>query len=169
MATIFLKWPGFKGSATAEGSGETYDKGWIDASSLSYNVERTIKQGTSGATNREAAHPVISQFTVAKNVDMASPKLFIESVTGKPQEVKIHLCSPDKDGKMRLYSGYTLQNCLISQYKITGEADGQPKEELTLAWSKVEFRFVMFESDNMTAKAGSPVTFSYDLAKNIIG
>jgi type VI secretion system secreted protein Hcp len=168
MATIFLKWPGFSGSATAEGTDDKYGGGWIDASSLSFNVERTIKQGSSNATNREAAHPVISQFTVGKTVDKASPKLFEQSVIGKPQEVKIHLCSPAPDGKMRKYAAYTLVNCIISQYKITGEADGAPKEELQLAWTKINFEFLMFMADNKSPKPGSPIKFGYDLAKNVI-
>lgn len=164
MATIFLKWPKIKGSATAAGESEQYDSGWIDASSASFSVERTVKQGVATSTNREAAHPVISKISVAKALDKASVYLFQESVVGKPQEVLIHLCSPNAQGKMRPYAIYKLTNCIISQFKMSGEAEGTPKEELQLAWTKIEFEFKQASEDN---KSLTSTKIGYDLAKNI--
>jgi type VI secretion system secreted protein Hcp len=166
MATIFLKWPGITGSATAEGY-----KDWIDCSSMNYTIDRTIKQGVGLATNREAAHPVISKISLSKAVDLASTRLFNHSVTGdkgtgKPTAgpVEIRLCSADDLGKMREWGIMKLTNVTISKYKLAGEADGAPKEELELAWTKIEYEFKKYGKDN---KASGKNGFEYNLATNV--
>jgi type VI secretion system secreted protein Hcp len=165
MATLMAKWPGeIKGSATAEGAKVQYKDGWIDCSSLAFNVERSIKQGAAAATNREAAHPVISQVTLGKTSDLASTLLFQESVVGKPKLVEIHACSSASDGKMRPWMIIKLTNCIIAQFKQSGEADGMPKEELSLAWTKIEFEFKIYDESN--TKELKNIPFGYDLALN---
>jgi type VI secretion system secreted protein Hcp len=63
--------------------GESTDAGhekWIELDSFS--VGRT--QPTSGARSRGAEAPTLSEIVVTKHVDIASPKLYQASATGKP-------------------------------------------------------------------------------------
>jgi type VI protein secretion system component Hcp len=172
MATIFMKWPGRKGSATAKGTDADYSNGdWIDLSACSFNVERTIKAGVGMATNREAAHPVISEVTLAQTADYSTPLLFSESVTGQPNTgkaaalVEIHMCSPQDDGKMRPWAILKLTNCIISSYKLAGEAEGQPKVDMAVKWTKIDLRFKVMDETNK--KVVAQPGFAYDLATNM--
>jgi type VI secretion system secreted protein Hcp len=175
MATILMRWGkdgSVKGSATALAvdSADKYPGLWIDCTSVSYNVDRNIKQGVGVATNREAAHPVISKISVAKPVDNATTSLYFESVLGHNgtglavDEVEIHLCSADaKDGKMRKYAVWKLTNALVAKYKLSGEADGAPKEEMDISWTKISFKFTAYKQNNIDTEPKGCKGFLYDL------
>lgn len=169
MATIFMKYGAVvKGSATAE-SGDpaaNYGKdGWIDLTSLSYNVERAVAQGAASSTNREASAPQISEFSIAKDLDKSSPLLFKESVLGKPVEVILHLCSPQTDGKMLWWAQFKLQNAIIQNYTVKGDAEGTPSEDIQVRFTKVNFVFKIMDEKG---QAKQQIPFGYDLAKNMM-
>lgn len=163
MATIFVKWPGFKGSATAAG----YED-WSEAKGLSYGIERRVTQSTAAATNREAARPELSQIVITKRADTASPKLFELSVAGEPAEVEIHLCTAggNDGGDMRPYIRYRLHKCIVAGYDCDGDPELVPIENVTLAFEKVEYEFDVFKADNKTLE--TTVKTQYDLKTNVL-
>src|SRR5690242_16018852 len=93
-AMIYVKIEGIDGGASLE----KYDK-WIAADTLSWGVGRQISTpvGRSGDRTRGAA--TIGEITFTKVHDIATPKIFKESVGGKGKKVDIHLLTTDDKGK----------------------------------------------------------------------
>lgn len=151
---IYLKFDGIDGDATHEDH-----KKWIDVLSVSWGVGRAISTPSGSTDNREASEPSVSEISIVKMFDTASPKLFTQSCTGNEgKEVKIDLVSTGSPGVT--YCTYTLTNALISSYSVSTSGD-RPTESISISFTKLEFKLTPYGADN---KAGTPVTVSYDLA-----
>jgi len=161
MATIFLKWPDYKGSATAQG----YED-WSEGFGLSYEITRQVSQSASYATNREAAHPELSNISFTKAADAASPKLFEASLVGRPAPIEIHLCSAGDKGEMRPYLRFMLHDCVVSSYQLSGAEQEAPLESIALSFLKIEYEFDVYKKDNKTLD--STIKTQYDLGTNVL-
>src|SRR3546814_20043360 len=87
---IYAKIGKINGDATHEAH-----KQWMTLHSLNWGVGRAIATPVGAAKNRESSEPSISEVTVTKDMDEASPTPFTDACTGKAMEVKIH---PDTTG-----------------------------------------------------------------------
>lgn len=151
---LYLKYDGIDGEAT-----EQNHKKWIDISSLQWGVGRAISTSSGSAANREASEPSVSEVTITKTLDAASPKLFVESATGAAgKTVKIDVTTTGSGGLV--YCTYTLTNALVSAYSVSTGGD-RPMESVSISFTKLEFKFTPYDDKN---KAGTPVTVSYDIA-----
>ena len=151
---VYLNYDGIQGEATQQDH-----KKWIDVLSMSWGVGRGISTVSGSSNNREASEPSISEVSIVKMFDAASPKLFTESCTGNAgKTVKIDLVTTGSPGVT--YATYTLTNALISSYSVSSSGD-RPTESVSISFTKLEFKFVPYDDKN---KAGSPVTVSYDMA-----
>jgi type VI secretion system secreted protein Hcp len=151
---IYVKYDGIEGEATHE----THKK-WLDVSSLQFGVGRSITTPSGSTANREASEPAVSEITITKLMDSASPKLFTESCTGAAgKKVQIHLVSTGSPGNT--YVEYTLTDALISSYSVSTGGD-RPSESVSISFTKLEYKFIPYDGAN---KAGTPVTVSYDLS-----
>lgn len=151
---IYVKYDGIDGEATHENH-----KKWIDVDSLQFGFGRAISTPTGAAQNREASEPSVSEVTLTKTMDNASPKLFTESVTGnKGKKVQIHMVSTGSPGVT--YAEYTLTNALISSYS-TSSGGERPSESMSISFTKIQYKLTPYDAKH---KAGTPVTVSYDLA-----
>jgi type VI secretion system secreted protein Hcp len=151
---IYLKYDGIDGEATHQ----DHQK-WIDISSMQFGIGRAISTPAGSTANREASEPSVSEVTLSKQMDGASPKLFTESATGNVgKTVKIDLVSTGSPGNT--YVTYTLTNALISAYSVSTGGD-RPSESISISFTKIEYKFIPYDANN---KAGTPVTVSYDLA-----
>jgi len=151
---IYLKYDGIDGEATHQDH-----KKWIDISSMQFGIGRGISTPSGSTANREASEPSVSEVTVTKLMDGASPKLFTESATGAAgKEVLIHLVSTGSPGNT--YVEYKLTNALISGYSVSSAGD-RPSESLSINFTKIQYKFIPYDDKN---KAGTPVTVSYDLS-----
>jgi type VI secretion system secreted protein Hcp len=172
MATVFMKWDSVKGAATGEGGGENEGgyKDWIDITSISFGIERNIKSGFGQTANREAAHPVVNAISLSKPACIASPSLFLTSVCGHQgkgeavPKVIIHLCFPSDDGKLSPYARIHLDHVMIAKYKVSGEADGAPKEEFELRFSNISYQFRAV--DDLNKDVNKTSGFKYNLMNN---
>ena len=90
---IFLKYGDLKGEVTA-----TTHKEWIELHSFQFGVGRGISAGVGGGSKREASAPSVSEVTVTKTMDGASPLIFKEAVGGKAAVVKIDMTQTDNKG-----------------------------------------------------------------------
>src|SRR5947208_561402 len=89
---IYMKFAEIKGQVTTEGF-----KDWIELSSMGYGVSRGTFSGAGGAS-REGSHPNISDITITKVFDVASPKLYEDSVAGSfDSKVEIKLTTTTKN------------------------------------------------------------------------
>jgi type VI secretion system secreted protein Hcp len=151
---IYVKYDGIDGEATHE----THKK-WLDAGSLQFGVGRSISTPAGSTANREASEPMVSEVTISKLMDSASPKLFTESCTGAVgKKVQIHLVSTGSPGNT--YIEYTLTNALISSYSVSSGGD-RPSESVSISFTKLEYKFIPYDDKN---KAGTPISVSYDLS-----
>lgn len=151
---IYLKYDGIDGEATHQ----DHQK-WIDIGSMQFGIGRAISTPAGSTANREASEPSVSEITLTKAMDGASPKLFTESATGNVgKTVKIDLVSTGSPGNT--YVTYTLTNALISSYSVSTGGD-RPSESISISFTKIEYKFIPYDANN---KAGTPVTVSYDLA-----
>jgi len=56
---------------------------------------------------------------------------------------------------------HTLENCIISGYSFSANAEGQPQEVINLSFSKI---LINYKDHDATNKTGSPQRVGYDLA-----
>ncbi|MEJ2643718.1 MAG: type VI secretion system tube protein Hcp [Gammaproteobacteria bacterium] len=150
---LYMKIEGIDGNVTTEG----HEK-WLELGSLQWGVGRAVSMSTGAGHERETSAPSISEISVTKTMDKASPKLFQEACSGKAKKVQIHLVRTAND-KLQTYMEYELENCLISGYSVSSGGD-LPSESLSLAFTKITMKFTHWDKGN---KPGTPIAASYDL------
>jgi type VI secretion system secreted protein Hcp len=153
---IFMKYGGLEGEVTAKG----YEK-WIEVHSLQWGVGRGVSVGVGGGSKREATAPHVSEITITKSMDVASPLLLKESIGGKAQEVKIDITQTDNNGKHVAFQKYVLSDTLTSGYSISSGGD-RPHESLSLNFGKVDSEYLNI-NDKFESKTTGHVI--YDLTK----
>src|SRR5262245_47819812 len=151
---IYVKMEGVKGDVTAEGYTDH-----IQVGGLSWGVGRGVGSPVGSSKNREASAPSISEVTVSKVMDQASPQLLREALWGEGKKVEIKLVKTDKD-KLEVYAEYILEDVLVSGYSISSGGD-RPTENLSLNFTKIEFTNTGMGQKNET---GDPDRVQYDLS-----
>lgn len=158
--TIYLELEGIKGDSTAESNPDQ-----MQVYSLDWSVNRVMNTAPGRTNNREAGEMRISEFTLTKNIDSASPRLFLEACTGKKGlNGKIMF---KKNNESDSTMEYFLTNVLISHYSTkTMERPGSGQsvlvETFRLNFTKVEIVFTGSESPN---NKKAPIRSNYDLTK----
>jgi len=150
---IYVKIGDIKGNVSAAGHED-----WIECDSLQFGVGRAIPMMVGMQTNREASHPSLSEVTLSKTMDDASPYLFQESVVGEAKEIQIHVTKTGAD-QLESIVEYTLTSSLVSSYSVSSGGD-RPSESLSLAYTKIEMKYVVWDENHTQA---SQVPVSYDL------
>jgi type VI secretion system secreted protein Hcp len=153
---IYMQFEGVDGDVTAEG----HEK-WIELGSMHFGIGRAVTSPqTGGSAEREASAPSVSEITLTKNADSASPKLFQQSLFGEGAKVKIDLVKTDKD-KLEPYEQYELEDVLVSGFSVSSAGD-RPTESISLNFTKIIFSHVQMKDKN---DPGSPEKVGYDLEK----
>jgi type VI secretion system secreted protein Hcp len=155
---IFLKY----GALVGEVSASTH-KDWIEVHSVQWGVGRGISAGVGGASKREASAPSVSEVTITKTFDGASPLLLKEALGGKAVEVKIDLTQTDDKGSHIAYQKYILSNTLVSGYSISSGGD-RPSESLSLNFTKVDSEYLKID-DKFKSTTTGHVIYDLSLAK----
>ena len=89
---IYMKFGDIKGQTTTEGF-----KDWIELTSFQLGVGRGVTSGA-GGKQREGSNPSISEVTVTKPFDIASPKLYEDALGGTFEStVQIKFTTTTKD------------------------------------------------------------------------
>jgi len=154
---IFLKYDGIDGDVTTAGHVK-----WIEVLSFQWGVGRGINNASASGADREGSTPSVSEITLTKDCDSASPNLLRASLGLKPADegktVKIDFCKTDTS-QPEPYLQLTLTNCLVSGWSASSGGD-RPTESVTLNFTKVEFKNTAMGKANET---GSPDIASYDM------
>jgi type VI secretion system secreted protein Hcp len=151
---LYMKYEGIDGEVTQK----DHDK-WIEVHSFQFGVGRGISTPTGNAANREASAASVSEVTITKTMDKASPKIFTESATGTGgKKVEFHFVSTGDPGTT--FAVYKLSDTLISGYSISSGGD-RPTESISLNFTKVEFEMTPHDAANADQ---TPIRVSYDLA-----
>src|SRR5262245_50465728 len=143
-----------KGECTIEG----YD-GWINVESLSFGVGRSIASVAEGSGKRDVSVPSISEVTMARKTDLASPELFFQACGGQTlEEAEIKLVQI-VNNKPEIHQIILLTDPIVSSYSYgNGEMDS-----FSLNFTKISFQYNSFSGKKVTA--GTPK--KWDLAKNV--
>ena len=155
---LYLKYGDIKGPVTTKGF-----EGWIECESFGWHIDRNIGDAARGSTSREHSEPQIHEITVTKRTDIASPKLFVESVAGK-LNTKVDIKFTTTDSPPQTYLTLKLENVGISGYTISSHGHGMggqpqmPEEQMTLNFTKVTKTFTGHDP----GLGGSPETVGYD-------
>jgi len=150
---IYMKFADVKGPVTTEGF-----KNWIELESMQLGTHRSIGTAARGSTSREHSEPSISEIVVTKRTDVASPKLFLDSVAGKlDNKVEIKMTTTTK-GKVETFFTIKLENTGISSYNVSSHGD-MPMESLSLNFTMITETFTGMDP----GIGGSPETVGYDL------
>ena len=151
---IYLNFPSISGDVVAKGF-----ENQIQLDSFHWGVGRTISS-PSGSGIREASAPSVSEITVTKLMDKASPLLLQNSLVGEAvSPVTITFVKDTGTGPI-IYAEYTLDNVLISGYSVSSGGDN-PTESLSLSFTKFTFKFTPTNPDG---SLGTPIQTTYDLA-----
>jgi type VI secretion system secreted protein Hcp len=152
--THYLKLDGIDGSVTTSG----FEK-WFEIESAHFGTARHIGSSRAGAGDRESSEVNVSELTLTKIWDSASPKLFNESVAGKGDKMaKLHLTST-VGGKPEPYLKIELKNCFVSAYSVSSRGADKPSETLTL-----NFTYITITHTERDEKGGgTPSSTSFDL------
>jgi type VI secretion system secreted protein Hcp len=155
---IYMEWAG--GLITGDVTDANHEK-WIELTAFQWGVGRGIGSATSGQASRESSIPSISEITVTKRMDSASPGLWTDSVAGQlNSDVNIVFTTTDK-GDNKEYLKYQLTNTGLSAYQLSSHGD-RPQETLSLNFTKVSWTFTSTAPD----VSGTPTTQGYDLTTN---
>ncbi len=129
----FLKIEGIPGEST-----DVKHKNEIDVMSFSFAVSRKNERG----------RPQVSDFTVVKKVDAASPLLFDKACQG--DSIDSAMFTARKAGKDQLeFLKIKFEDIIISSIQPAGAAgtDALPLESLSLNYQKVEIEYVPQKDD----------------------
>lgn len=152
---IYMKFGAVVGQVTTEGF-----KDWIELSSFQYGVGRGVTSGAGGA-QREGSAPSISEITVSKVYDKASPGLYQDALAGTfNTKVEIKMTTTTKN-KVDTYLAWELTDCGVSGYSASSGGDN-PSESISLNFTKV------MVTPSPLDTAGTPVkgaVVTYDLQK----
>ncbi len=152
---IFMKFGAVKGDVTSDGFKE-----WTELNSFQWGVGRGIASPVGRGTNREGSSASVSEITVSKQMDPASPDLFLDAVAGEMNtKVTISFTRTTK-GKTETYLSYELTDTGLSGYSISSGGD-RPSESLSLNFTKVIWSLTSFDA----AGKGTPVKQGYDLSQ----
>lgn len=152
---IYLEYEGIKGNVTADGY-----KDHISVLSVDFNVERSVSMEPGNISNRETTRPRLSQVTLIKAADSSCSALFKESVTGSASKKATIKYVHTGTDKVTEFLEHTLEDCIISGYKFSANAEGQPQEVINLSFSKIMINYKDHDASN---KVGKPLRVGYDL------
>ena len=153
----FLKIDGIKGEST-----DDKHKNWIEISSFSSGISQPTSATASsagGATTERCYH---QDFSITKEMDIASPDIALFCCNGKHvKEVIVELC---RAGEKKLpYMKYTMNNVVISSYSPAG-GGGLPNESVTYNYGKIKWEYTQQKSAG--GGGGGKATGGWDLEIN---
>lgn len=161
--SAYMKIDGIDGNVTASGLEKT-----IELTSAHFNVKRNMNTKPGAVADREGTKPSVSEFTVTKQVDSASPYLFKDAAVGTTiPTVEVKFVNTGKT--LAEYHTVILKNVLVSGYELQHDERGpsteesanrKPSEKVTFNYSHIEVKSTPYSKDH---KAGSPVSTGYNL------
>lgn len=152
---VYMQIDGIQGDVTTDGY-----KNWIEIETLNWGVSRDI---AAKKVDREASRPVITELTITKLMDKASPYIFSAACVDKAKKiVKIHFCQTGD--KISPYMEITLSNALISNYTmqaISKAGKTEASEVVAVNFDKIEMKYTPYDEKH---NPQAPIPVAYDLA-----
>lgn len=159
----FLKIEGIPGEST-----DAKHKDWIEVLSFSWGVSQSASASASKSTGgaRTSGRTDHTDFTIAKALDKATPKLFLNCCNGKHiSKIEVHLNR--STGDKQVYMKYVMEDCIVSSFQTSGASQGGdpvPTEQVSFNYGKITLTYT--ETDHKTGKAGGNVEANWSLVEN---
>ena len=153
---IFADFGKIKGSVTAKGY-----QNHVELSSLGFMSGSAVwMEIGKGATRDGHNKPFFSEVSFNKKMDKSSVAFFVGSMAGKAiDKVEIKYVKTSKDAT-ETYLTYTLHTVLVSDYAVVIDKDGDPQENISLAYDMIEMKYHPRKADNTNDSA---MPAGYDL------
>ena len=156
---MFLKIEGIDGESTDE----AHEK-WIEIESWGLGFSQNVVTGgksTAGARTAERVN--ISDLSVVKLLDKASPEIFFACCTGKHiPTVQIEVCRASE--KKEKYWEIKMTDVLIASVSPGQSTGSIPMESIAFNPGKIEWTYT--EMSHGPGKPGGPITHNWDMLKN---
>ena len=150
---IYLEVDGIQGSVTTQGF-----ENQSELNSFQFGVSRSISTAASGSTARESSNPSISEITVTKLADAASPDLANYALAGQlNKKFTIHFTTTTA-GQVTEYLKHELENVGLSHFAVSSGGD-LPMESMSLNFTKITTTFTPMDP----SVSGQNKVVSYDL------
>lgn len=156
--SIFGKFPsGIKGESQQAGHEDE-----VVVTSTSFGVSRPAAlTGNSRATGVAA----FTDFIITKETDSASNDLFLACTKATPLDEIVITFVKDAGDDQLDYLTYTLSNCLISGYMLSGTTGGDtPIENVSISFTKIKSVYKKQENDH---SGSSDHEMEYDLMARV--
>jgi type VI secretion system secreted protein Hcp len=165
------KIPGYKAGENWEddielGRGRTTpdskeSSGYFIVNSFSFGVQREMKEsGEKGGTlDINIGIGELEDCEIGKSMDRASPTLAQFAISGNSLGTAIidfveMAGTNSKLGKPFCYMRFKLDRCFVKSWKISGDADDRPTEDVSLYYNKIAFEYLYTEDGRVFNSAG---------------
>jgi type VI secretion system secreted protein Hcp len=157
----FLKIDGITGESTDE-----KHKGWIEILSYSLGMSQpsSMASGTGGRTSERVN---ISDFTVMKSVDTASPHLALACCDGRHlKDVKVEVCEASQD--KHKYVEYVMEDVIISGLQASASQGGEkPMESISFNFGKLKWEYTPLGHDGKPGSKVGPMGWNLEENKKM--
>jgi type VI secretion system secreted protein Hcp len=155
----FLKIEGIPGESTDDAH-----KDWIELKSFNHGVLQPVSRTASSSGGATTERADFTAFNITKEIDLASPKLFEASFTGKHiREITVEIRRAG--GDQQKYLEIKMEQVLISYFNQGGsDASGFPVEEVNFAPGKIKMTYIQQKRGDGTP--GGNVAAGWDLTTN---
>ena len=155
----FIKIDGIEGEST-----DDKHQGWIEIQSFGSGHSQTVSKTASSVGGASAERADFHDFYFEKLLDKATPRLALASADGTHiDKITVELCRAGTD-KLK-YMEFTMTNCIISEYLITGDGeDNFPLETIGVNYGKIQWAYTQQRRTGGVA-AGNIAT-GWDLQRN---
>jgi type VI secretion system secreted protein Hcp len=144
--STFLKIDGIDGEST-----DKTHKDEIHIDSFSISAQGAGSQSSGAGAGKVS----VQSFSITKTLDKSSPLLFQAAATGKHFKDAVLSFARKAGGKEETYLKFDFENVLISSVQDGASGGGQPTEQVTFAFQKVEESFI-----EPNGKTGATVNFN---------
>ena len=135
---IYLQLTGGEQPITGDAT-QTDHQGWMDITSMHWQVSRNVSTTVGASANREASEPNLSEVTLTKISDSSHAALYQAATTGKqPMTATIDLVNTGNPGAV--YCQCILSNTLISGF-TAGSSGDRPTETITLNFTQKQVNY----------------------------
>lgn len=158
-ANMFLQIQGIPGE-----SGDEKHQGWIEILSYSFAASQPTTGSKSTAGARSAQRVDITDFSVVKQLDLASPKLFQHCCDGTHIPlVTLHLCRTINKEQV-MYMEYKLEHVLVSSVRPSASNGADvPLEDVTFNPSKTSMDYTWCDHKNGNPLGHSVASWDEDI------
>jgi type VI secretion system secreted protein Hcp len=158
---VYLQIDGIKGESM-----DDKHKDWIECKSVSWSVTQPKSATASTGGGHTAERVEMSDITITKLADLATPILLQTCAAGKTiPKAKLEFMRADGNGDRVKYFEVQLENVLIGDVSPAVSEGDFMQEHLGLKFSKVKY---MYTQQKIGGGAGGNTSGGWDLASNKI-